>query len=285
MTPPSPPPPPVPSPNQPDGVPPERLLDLLADRATQGLDEAEARELDRLLAENPDVDPASFDFACAAAYLAMNGPEVEEMPASLREKVARAARQRIGAQPVGVASGDGVAPERVPLRLPAPVRPSRGPVYAGWVVGAAGLALAAAGWWPWGGRGGGPAAEGERMLARAGVVRATWTVPQTGEAAPGEVVWDPVACCGVMRLDACLPVNDPRVEQYQVWIFDATRDERYPIHGGVFDVPRDGKVVVPIEPRLPVREAIRIAITVERPGGVWVSDRSRMPLVAKLKTE
>lgn len=269
----------------------DRLLELLADRATEGLDEAAARELDRLLAQHPEVDPESIDRACAAAFLAMNGPEVEAMPASVRERVRQTAERRMGAaEAVGVGAGDGMpAPERVPLRLPHPARPPRGPVYAGWVVGAMAVVLAAAGWWPrLGGAGGGAtgiAAERQRMLTRDGVVRAGLIVPGRAEPVAGDVVWDPAACRGCMRLDGCLPVNDPRVEQYQVWVFDAAGDERYPVHAGVFDVPRQGEVLVPIEPRLRVMEAVRIAVTVEKPGGVWVSDRSRVPLVADLKGE
>ena len=39
---------------------------------------------------------------------------------------------------------------------------------------------------------------------------------------------------------------------------------------------------MPIEAKLPVSNAVMFAITVERPGGVVVSDRSRLPLLAKV---
>jgi len=41
--------------------------------------------------------------------------------------------------------------------------------------------------------------------------------------------------------------NDPAGAQYQLWIFDAARDDRYPVDGGVFDVPagRD-EVLIPV---------------------------------------
>jgi hypothetical protein len=74
------------------------------------------------------------------------------------------------------------------------------------------------------------------------------------------------------------------VAQYQLWIFDAERNEAYPVDGGVFDV-LDGAtddVVVRIDPRLPVRRATAFAITVEQPGGVVVSTRERLPLLAAL---
>jgi hypothetical protein len=69
-----------------------------------------------------------------------------------------------------------------------------------------------------------------------------------------------------------------------LWIFDADRDPAHPVDGGVFDVPAgaDGDVVVRIDPRLPIGRATAFAITVERPGGVVVSSRKRLPLLAAL---
>ena len=43
-----------------------------------------------------------------------------------------------------------------------------------------------------------------------------------------------------------------------------------------------GEVIVPIRAALPVREATLFAITIERPGGVVVSSRERLPLLAKV---
>ena len=74
------------------------------------------------------------------------------------------------------------------------------------------------------------------------------------------------------------------ISRYQLWIFDKDRDERYPVHGGVFDVPSGAsEAVVRIQPRLSVPNATLFVVTVERPGGVWVSDRSRIPVLAKAK--
>ena len=78
-----------------------------------------------------------------------------------------------------------------------------------------------------------------------------------------------------------LQANAPTDFQYQLWIFDAERDERFPVDGGVFDIPvGQDEVVVPIDARLPVGEATLFAVTVEAPGGVVVSDRSRIAVVA-----
>ena len=99
----------------------------------------------------------------------------------------------------------------------------------------------------------------------------------------GDVVWSPSRQQGFMRFRG-LAANDPAVAQYQLWIFDAERDEAYPVDGGVFDVPpeADGDVVVRIDPRLVVGRAVAFAVTVEQPGGVVVSSRSRLPLLAAL---
>lgn len=81
-----------------------------------------------------------------------------------------------------------------------------------------------------------------------------------------------------------LTANDPAKAQYQLWIFDAERNDAYPVDGGVFDVPENGAayVVVRIDPRLSVSRATAFAITVEQPGGVVVSSRGRLPLLAAL---
>jgi len=96
----------------------------------------------------------------------------------------------------------------------------------------------------------------------------------------GDVVWSAASQQGYMRFRG-LAANDPTVAQYQLWIFDAERDEAYPVDGGVFDVPAaGGDVVVRIDPRLRVSRATAFAITVEKPGGVVVSSRKRLPLLA-----
>lgn len=75
-----------------------------------------------------------------------------------------------------------------------------------------------------------------------------------------------------------LPHNDPRVNQYQLWIFDATRAEweAKPVDGGVFDVVEGREVVVPIDAKLDVREPKLFAVTLEAPGGVVVSKREHL---------
>ncbi len=107
----------------------------------------------------------------------------------------------------------------------------------------------------------------------------------------GDVVWSDAENRGYMRISG-LAVNDPSLDQYQLWIFDATRPSgdlpqfgegllsQRPVDGGVFDVHADGEVIIEIDAKLVVEQAAAFAITVEPPGGVVVSDRSRVPLLA-----
>ena len=157
--------------------------------------------------------------------------------------------------------------------------------WVGWMA----ACLLLAGWlvvWP----AGGADAEGvtafrqyAALQGRPETVAVSWAAGPTAgdQPATGEVVWSPPEQAGVMRL-VDLPVNDPTVEQYQLWIFDAERDERYPVDGGVFDVRQAGESFVPFRPRVPVSEVTLFAVTVEQPGGVVVSDRSRLPVLASV---
>ncbi|CAE7759174.1 sigK [Symbiodinium sp. CCMP2592] len=107
----------------------------------------------------------------------------------------------------------------------------------------------------------------------------------------GDVVWSDTLNKGYMRISG-LAVNDPSLEQYQLWIFDATRPTgdlpqfgeglltQRPIDGGVFDINSAGEVIIEIDSKLAVKQAAAFAITVEPPGGVVVSDRTRVPLLA-----
>ncbi|QJR36394.1 anti-sigma factor [Gemmatimonas groenlandica] len=116
------------------------------------------------------------------------------------------------------------------------------------------------------------------------ITRIAWapTADSTAIGASGDVVWSTSAQRGVMRLIG-LKSNDTRRWQYQLWIFDKTRDQRYPVDGGVFDVPPGAtEVFVPINARVPVGGAVMFAVTVEAPGGVVVSTRERVALLAAL---
>ncbi len=99
--------------------------------------------------------------------------------------------------------------------------------------------------------------------------------------AGGRIVWSDSKQEGYMVFSG-LPVNNPNVEQYQLWIFDTDKGQDHPVDGGVFDIAGTKQVVVPIDARIPVNKAVQFAITVEKPGGVVVSDKSRLPLLAEV---
>jgi len=92
----------------------------------------------------------------------------------------------------------------------------------------------------------------------------------------GDVVWDPETQKGYFHFVG-LASNDPKVRQYQIWIFDAGRDKRYPVDGGVFDVPANSnEIIIPIRAELAVLKPAAFAVTVEKPGGVVVSAKDHV---------
>ena len=79
-----------------------------------------------------------------------------------------------------------------------------------------------------------------------------------------------------------LPPNDPTRRQYQLWIVDGKRDAAHPVDGGVFDMPNgQTDVVIPIDPKILVHDAQAFVVTVETVGGVVVSDREQIVVLAK----
>jgi len=95
-------------------------------------------------------------------------------------------------------------------------------------------------------------------------------------------VWSASAQQGYLRFVGLAP-NDRAVVPYQLWIFDKTRDDKYPVDGGVFDVAASGEVIVRIDPKLHVNDAALFAVTIERPGGVVVSKREHIVVTAAPK--
>ena len=256
----------------------QRAEELLAFRAVEGLGQTEDRELQGLLAEMPELDDGGFDEAAAAIHLALLGPE-EPMPAEVRGRLEREAAVFQG-KVLPMPGREAVTPAR-------PVAPSR--AWGGWLAAAACLLLALVGWWP---RLMAPPEPIERPIVEApaptpdqapDALDLPWQTTEDPAAtgATGAVVWSSSQQAGFMRISG-LEANDPSVSQYQLWIFDKAQDERYPVDGGVFDMPAGGgEVRVPIDAKIAVSEPYLFAITVEQPGGVVVSDRERIVLLAQ----
>jgi anti-sigma-K factor RskA len=97
----------------------------------------------------------------------------------------------------------------------------------------------------------------------------------------GDIVWSNKLQRGFMRFVG-MPVNDPSVEQYQLWIIDPSRDDE-PIDGGVFDIASTEETIVPIQAKLLVNQPTAFAVTIEKPGGVVVSTQERLPLLANVQ--
>ncbi len=124
----------------------------------------------------------------------------------------------------------------------------------------------------------------EHLLASGGanVGRWPWSGPGgDSRIVRGDVVWDRASQSGYLRFEGLEP-NDPARHQYQLWIVDATRDDRYPVDGGVFDVPKSSSpVVVRVRAAVPVREPAAFVVTLEKPGGAVVSGHENVVAVAR----
>ena len=275
-----------------------RAQELLYERATAGLDDAQAAELAALGVEGD----LSFDLAAAAVDLAT--VQLEAMPAGVADKVLMAVgippaappRSHVPATLAGVAPPRplGIRPEPPVIPITRAPRRSRAPIVVSLLAAAACLALAiGAVLWarqqkpveivriqvpvqP------SPAEARALLLAEAGTTTLAWTAnakDPAGAATSGDVVWSAAKQKGFMRFTGLAP-NDPARTQYQLWIFDKARDEKFPVDGGVFDVGSNGEVVVAISAKLPVADPTLFAVTVEVPGGVVVSKRERIVVTA-----
>ncbi len=251
----------------------ERMLHLLTEQTERPLTGPEKAELDRLLAEHPNWREDDFELAAAATQLAFLGRAEEQLPESL----ARAIFTQHGADRIDVAATTAMpsfaeTPARPPPNVVPLKRTSPALIWGGWIAAAAAILIAILSTWlrpqP------DPAAQYAELAKQPGVIRAEWSVGK------GEVVWDNAAQRGFMRFEG-LAANDPTVTQYQLWIFDAQREEAHPVDGGVFDA-NGGVVIVPIDAKIRVFEPTAFAVTVEKPGGVVVSKREKVVALAKI---
>ena len=282
---------------RPQGQPDEAMLDLLIKQVTEGLSPAEQRALDVLDSEVASTYARDLERAAAAVTLAGGGAQ-QPLPAALAQRLARQAAEHF-------ASADKVvdlstARSAAAAQMPAPPRASRYGAY-GWLAAAACLILAIFGWVrspspptpippvvqavptppvkpveppapPT------PAEERAALLAKSDSLKIPLAATKDPAAAgvTGDVVWDSATQRGFVHFKG-LAANDPAVHQYQIWIFDAARDKRYPVDGGVFDVPANtSEVVIPIRAELMVHKPAAFAVTVEKPGGVVVSGREHV---------
>lgn len=288
----------------------ERTLDWLADRASVGADPVD------LPGDLPQGDVAltsqdvftDVDYAAALldlVFAAESGERHDAMPETVLHRTAdslqRAQTEHAVEGFVESARPDqevqraaAVVRHEASVRTPstAPRRAGRLPAWAGWVTAGVAALLAVAVWM--GPADTSPAIDRTRMLATAqDVTTAEWADWDSPELAGvrGDVVWSESLQAGYMRFSG-LPETDPSVEQFQLWIVDrrgledAATGRSNRISGGVFDTasasrdPDTGDLIVPIKPSIAVQDAQLFAVTIEQPGGVWVSDMSRRVVIA-----
>lgn len=269
----------------------DTLFDLLTKQAIEGLDNSESTQLKALAAElNYETDD-SFDLAASAVALA-GIEEIEPMPSNLMAKLSATADEMFGAV--------SVVEEAEDLQPTFEFEPKRSFLgWLGWAVAAAACVALAVNIWFTRSQpqdptvAGGPTptaspakpdikAQFDEMMASPNMIKAKWS-PAGAKEVSGEVVWSDAKQAGFMRFRG-LPVNDATKEQYQLWIFENAKLEEHPKDGGVFDITADGDVIIPIDAKLAAKDPKIFAITVEKPGGVVVSDRKKIAALAKVET-
>ena len=276
----------------------QEMLNLLADRAVFGLNEAESVELEKLLREFPALkDDDSFEIA-AAAFNLVSLEANESLPNHLNSRILADADRYFAAgetEPETYQKTFAFAPQKRSLwnslgwaaavlaciilalnlwttRVKAPDAATVNPTPT-----VAPLPSPAAL---------NPARQREQLLASANdVVQKNWTEfnPKKPRGITGDVVWSNSAQKGFVRFRN-LPVNDKNKETYQVWIFDEKQNLKTPISGGVFDIDETGEVIIPLDSQIKVRKPVQFAVTAEKPGGVVVSKLGKVMAVAKIET-
>jgi anti-sigma-K factor RskA len=274
----------------------ERMMDLLADQALFGLSEEELRELERF-GSNDDSLNAAQSLELTAAQISTIGIEKDaEMPEHLFKKILADSKHLVAAE-----QNVFTAPRR---RIGSETA-SSGSAWSwlAWAIAAAACVALAVNVFTTrqanidvaGGTKPTPTPAIEEKLTPAqmrqrlidteqALARAEWTkgsVKET-EGISGDVVWSDAKQAGYMRISG-LPVNDKTKQTYQLWIFDETQSEKTPIDGGVFDVSETGEVIIPIDAKLNAKNPKAFAITIEKPGGVVVSERKQVVGLATVK--
>ena len=276
-----------------------RLIELLVDNATVGLAPEEHTELEQYGSEGRSPSEADlFELAAAAADLAFYEQAQVGMPSGLRDRLLVSAGREMDRNPSkrqeSPASQSPIKVERRPNGAATP----RWREVVSFLVAAACLVILlvnldrimeptskANGTSPAVAQATSvsPQQEYQQLGAELGQAynRPIWSrgpndTDETGLGASGDLVWDQLSQRGVMRFKD-LPVNDPSQEQYQLWIFESG-DQAHPIDGGVFNITKSDEYI-PIHAKIGVgNEPVLFAVTIEKPGGVVVSDRSRLPL-------
>ncbi len=277
----------------------ERLTDLVVEQATCGLNLAGQDELSSLMdqlkvtSSEMQLEAEQMELAVAAADLASFRCQTEPLPPKLRDVLLlRAGQHFLGKRESTEVAGMPI--EEHPLRLSEESKVDKRPTVVSrpnWreilsILAAAAciLVLVANRDKVFSGKETTPTvAQLEKKFLESNprdLVNVSWApgTDQNGSNVSGQLTWSTQEQTGFMRFQG-LKKNDPSVEQYQLWIFE-TPDQKYPIDGGVFDVS-DQESRIRIDPKIKVGKGAMFAVTVEKSGGVVVSDRLRIAALAK----
>jgi hypothetical protein len=254
-----------------------RWEELQVTRLLFGLTAEEKTEYDDLARRIPAEEVSQLDTVVASLDVVWSDMQSEPLPEHLRQAIRIRAAQELAPRPV------------VSLAKPStsPATTLRENNYLPWFVSAVCLIFAMFTWItnrPTDqARADFAQLRAELIATNPGIVQANWSPgPTPSEGATGDVVWSGSQQRGFMRFRS-LPVNTPSEEQYQLWIFAKNQSDKTPIDGGVFDITSTEEVIIPINAKLYVQDPFMFAVTIEKPGGVVVSSRERLPLLAKIE--
>lgn len=279
----------------------ERLLDLLCDKALFGLDEAEEQELAGIEGREKSIkDTQSFELTAAAILMAETDLD-DPLPPEIEARIVKAASLHFNAQRTSEEIHESIHDQPTRSFKWQNERPNRSfSEWVGWAVAAAACVVLAVNIYLTRGTSDvarnqnptptleerlTPAQQRDRLIATAtDITRAEWTKGNIKDvdSVSGEVVWSDSRQVGYMTFRG-LPVNDVGKNEYQLWIFEDADLEAHPKDGGVFDVTSEGEVVIPIDAKLKALNPKAFAVTVEKPGGVVVSDRKKIAALAPVK--
>lgn len=280
----------------------ERMLELLSEQAIFDLNVEELMELERLKNQFPDwKDYASFELTAAAIGIA--DIKMVAMPEKLRAEILNNADnyfspEVVNSEPKTEKTFVSLTSETAEVSF---AETEKRPFWQwlGWGVAFAACALLAINLWTTRIQ---PQSEiaGEtktiqtptpelnafqkrdQLIATApDIIRTKLESPKGTQNISGDVVWSNLEQKGYVTFRG-LPVNNPTEETYQLWVFDETQSDKYPISGGVFNVNNKGEIVVPIDTELKVQKPKMFAVTAEKLGGVVVSDRAKLMAVGKV---
>ena len=242
----------------------ERLEELEAGRVLGDLSGEEWREWESLSKAHPEALDGSLEWAAARLESSLASPSGENVPAGLKAKIhAGTAEFVTGSNRPSVVS--------VPWWNSAPIA---------WAAAASVTLLLVATLVFESGPGAGTAVKTPIEDRASDLVRSAFAGLGDYKGVRGNAVWSDELQEGYMSLEN-MPVNDPSVRQYQLWIVDPERDEA-PVDGGVFDIGNDGIVRIPMDAKLRIDAPKAFVITLEQPGGVVKSKQEVVVALAEV---